>query len=303
MITLNTEKGLVTIENWEDILARPDFVQNLNPKQHKLKEIIGLYSFPDKVGCGLSNCHAPHNRGFIVSTESGATTNIGNVCGKREFGEDFEVRSRTFKAQVSASDRREALGFFLIKSDELAQAIKRMRTEERGADWIHPKLAWLRSPSKGCPKVICDRLSQMVRSRSSVLSISRRATEDEIEQLEVAQSRQLPRPQYVDEAVAEIAGLPALFVENDLRELLVIQLSDRLRAFLENDIDTMTDHELREWSNWISSVDATIDRATSAIGAGRELLVNENLRPLERILSGAADRTAFKGFLRALPHA
>lgn len=38
MITHNTEKGLVRIELWDDIVSRPGFLAAIDPKTVKLKE-------------------------------------------------------------------------------------------------------------------------------------------------------------------------------------------------------------------------------------------------------------------------
>jgi hypothetical protein len=43
MIRLNTEKGIVRIESWDDITSRPGFRERIDPKQAKLKAIIGSY--------------------------------------------------------------------------------------------------------------------------------------------------------------------------------------------------------------------------------------------------------------------
>jgi hypothetical protein len=56
MITLNTEHGLVEIETWDEIRGLPGFVENLDPKDHKLKSIRGRDVFKDKIACGLSDC-------------------------------------------------------------------------------------------------------------------------------------------------------------------------------------------------------------------------------------------------------
>lgn len=68
MIVLNNNKELIEIEQWEDILSRPGFTNNLNPESQKLEAIIGKYHFREKIPCGLSNCHTLHAKGYIVVT-------------------------------------------------------------------------------------------------------------------------------------------------------------------------------------------------------------------------------------------
>lgn len=83
MIAINTAKGPFKVESWEDVLERPGFTLDLDPNLHKLDSVIGRYVFGDMVRCGLSNCHTPHTRGYIVATKSGRETNIGTDCGSR----------------------------------------------------------------------------------------------------------------------------------------------------------------------------------------------------------------------------
>ena len=83
MIVLNTDKGLVTIKDWTDIVERPGFSSNLNPNEHTLKAILGRYVFHERIPCGLSDCHTPHGKGYVVSTVSGRETNIGQDCGRK----------------------------------------------------------------------------------------------------------------------------------------------------------------------------------------------------------------------------
>ncbi len=96
MITLNSEQGLTTVDSWEDIEARAGFVTNLNPAEHKLESIIGRYLFKDKIRCGLSNCHSPHAKGYIVTTKEGLSTNIGKDCGKNISALISETMSKKF---------------------------------------------------------------------------------------------------------------------------------------------------------------------------------------------------------------
>lgn len=112
MITLNSEQGLTSIENWEDIELRPGFVKDLNPSDHQLDSIIGRYMFKDKIRCGLSNCHTLHEKGYIVTTKGGMSTNMGKDCGKKYFGVDFETMSKKFDRDITAAENRSRLCSF-----------------------------------------------------------------------------------------------------------------------------------------------------------------------------------------------
>jgi hypothetical protein len=140
----------------------------------------------------------------------------------------------------------------------------------------------------------------MVRARQNVVVIDRVATDSEVEVMEGAQNRTLPRRFYISERIAEIAGFSALYPENDLRELLTIKLGDNIQPFRSLDIDSMSQNDLRHWSRWTGTVAETLDRAEEAINAGQKLPVRDNLQPLVRILSSASEIAAFRSYLKEL---
>jgi hypothetical protein len=133
MITLNSDRGLVRVEDWEDICTRPGFTGNLNPAKHQLASIIGRYVFGFVIRCGLSNCHTPHTRGYIVTTKDGLETNIGKDCGKVYFGVDFEEQARQFDRDMTDQENRELLWNFTFKIDEFDERVRALRAGARGA--------------------------------------------------------------------------------------------------------------------------------------------------------------------------
>lgn len=116
MINLNTERGLTKVDTFQEIKEMPGFLENLVPTEHKMDDVIGNYMFKDKAKCGLSTCHAPHNKGFIIKTVDGFITNIGHVCGKTHFNVDFDASVKTFLRAVDERDNREAIQVFKSKN-------------------------------------------------------------------------------------------------------------------------------------------------------------------------------------------
>jgi hypothetical protein len=137
MITLNGERGFEQIESWQQILELPGFTGDLNPEEKQLKEIIGRYIFRDKIPCGLSTCKQPHGRGYIVTTKSGDVTNIGNVCGKKHFGIQFDEFSKVFTQAVTDYQNRETIASHLFRLEGYISEIAEIRSEEKGADWVY----------------------------------------------------------------------------------------------------------------------------------------------------------------------
>lgn len=300
MITLNSEQGLITVQNWDDIVSLPGFVLDMNPSEHQLEAIIGRYTFLDKIKCGLSNCHTPHGRGYIVTTKAGLKTNIGKDCGKTYFGVDFETLSKKFDRDMTAAENRSYLCSFGFQVDELEAKIDGIRRRPKGADWVHRKAQPLLRAGHGCPAMVVRLIEGMIKTGSNLLTKPREATDEEIDALEATQGRWIQRPHVIEEPVAEISGLQALYPENDLRSLLVLDLTTNLDKFKQLDIDCMTYEELRHWSKWTGTVDTTLDKARAAIESGNALLKPGNLEPFLSVLPKGEERTAFRTYLKEL---
>jgi len=302
MIILNSSKELLRVENWADIEGRPGFTNHLDPKNHELASIIGRYAFSDRIRCGLSNCHTPHAKGYIVSTKDGRETNIGKDCGKNYFGVDFETMTRQFDQDITDKENRDRLWSFSFRIEDLKQNVQTIRTQPQGADWIFHSSRPLVEAGRAVPNEIVRRIASMVKTRQNLLSVEREATEAEFEQLEAARGRKLQRPQYVDEPIGQLDGMDALFPENDLRQLLVIDVEQELRTFEELEIDTLNSASLSRWNKWIGTVDPTVERASTAVEAGRRLLRAENLQPLVQLLQDKEQAQRMKKYIASIGH-
>ncbi|MBD8565438.1 hypothetical protein IFU01_14330 [Oxalobacteraceae sp. CFBP 8763] len=303
MITLNTDKGLVKVASWEDVTGRIGFRENLDPKEHELGSIIGRYLFGDKVRCGLSDCHTPHTRGYLVTTKTGLETNIGKDCGSKYFGVDFTDQARQFERDIAEKDYRESLWTLRIALEAIEDRIETLRGGEDGARWVHKQLSILRNPSR-IPVAITRTLDQMVRQKSGQLTVAREATELEIEQMAAVQRKKdLPRPQYIDEPAGVIHGIEAMYAENNLRELLTVQLEEEIKVFKEVDIDLLPFKDLGRWSRWEQTIEKTLDTARESVAHGRTLLTQRNLAPLLRKIapSNPQEEERFTYFLDPLP--
>ncbi len=300
MIILNSSKELIRVESWADIEARPGFTQNLDPSCHELASIIGRYAFTDRIRCGLSNCHTPHIRGYIVCTKDGRETNIGKDCGKNYFGVDFELQTRQFDQDITDKENRERLWSCKFRLEELKLQTQTLRTQPNGADWVFHTSRHLVESGRMVPSAIVRKITNLVKTRQNVLVGEREATQAEVEQMEVARGRKLPRPQYVEVPIAELQGMDALSPENDLRQLLVLDIEQRLRDFESLEIDSMTSGALSHWNKWVTSIEPTLDRATAAVEAGRRLLRLENLQPLLSLLDERDQIDMMKKYLASL---
>lgn len=298
MITINTERGLTNLNNWEDVLVTAGYTPNLDPNKHELSSIIGRYIFRDKVKCGLSNCHTSHERGYLVTTKSGEVTNIGKDCGKKYFGVNFEDLSKKFDRDINEKEMRERLANFAFGVEELEDQLNKLRHASKGADWIYKQVNILQSRGGSIPEHVVRLLAEMVRSGSGTITKSREASSEEFEALK-ATGANLNKARYIDESVGEIVGFEVMYPEYNLRKLLILDIEENLREFKKLNVDIMNYEQLKNWTKWIGSIDNTIETAKLAIKHGQRLLTRENLIQLNKVLTHA-DSDLFRGFLKTL---
>lgn len=280
--------------------ARIGFIKDLNPKNHKLSAIIGSYIRGDKIPCGLSNCHSPHGKGYIVSTDDGHETNIGKDCGKRYFGVDFEILSKQFDKDIADMENRETLWTFNLQLNQVEDRIKALRQREKGADWIYKRKREITELNQGCPTDIVKRINMMVKARNSLLTSTREASEKETENLENLQGKTLKRPHYIEEPVAQLISIEVLFPENDLRAILVLDLNEKIGEFKKKNIDLMTSEELKRWVKWLKPLEEKLALADRMVDLAKALFKVDNLKPFEFLLNTPEDRTAFATYLKTL---
>jgi len=300
LITINTEKQLVRVADWTDIMERAGFTDDLDPNQHELKSIIGRYAFKDKLRCGLSSCHTPHNRGYIVATKSGLETNIGKDCGKKHFGVDFNDMSRQFERDVTEKENRETLWSFHFRLDDILQTIDCIRRANRGADWIYKRSQPLLEINKGCPVRIVRCIGDLIKNGSNIVTVPRLATKEEVDTEEARIGHPVQRPAYVDEPVGQIADLSVLYQENNLRNILILDLEAQCKVLAELDVDIMTYEQLSYWVKWVGTVDEKLQRAQDIVETGRRFFSDQNLSCLSRLVSNGDDVQAFNTFLKTL---
>ncbi len=299
MITLTDERGLIfSPKSWAEIEEIPGYVKGIDPAKHKLKAIIGSYHLKD-IHCGLS-CNTAHDKGYIAQTQSGAVTNIGHICGQKYFGVDFTTFANQHNREVTAKSNRDLLSTFSLQLDDLEIEICELRKSEFGIDWIYKTSQNLINNGKECPDEVVRAIQVMIRARSNVLQKEREATEAETKAAELSQRRRVNKPHYIQEDIAVISGLQVLFKENDLKDLVVMELEEKIKSFKQLIIDDLPHSELASWAKWVSLVDSTKDKVKVSMQAGRSLLKTSNLYPFKEILSDE-DFDKFSTFLKKLP--
>lgn len=300
MITLNTDKGLVRIDSWEDIISRPGFVIDLDPGTIELKAIIGSYLFRDHVKCGLSSCHQPHGRGYLVTTKDGRETNIGKDCGKKHFSVDFEQMRNAYDRDLRNKERREKLESLLDRVPRYLDIIADLRSGPLGADSLYKDLQALTIRGRGVPDVIVERVMQMARARNGRISIQRQATDSEIENLEAIQGKKIERPYYLDEEIGYLSGISALYPEHNLKDMLIRDVLGTFHRLQKVQIAALNDAELLKFSKWADELEGKLSRVRRTMSEAKALLSPANISKLEALAQDKNEKRVFSKFTSKL---
>jgi hypothetical protein len=301
MITLNTERGFVRIEHWEQVEELPGFDPMLNPLKSPLKQILGAYALPSKHPCGLSICRTGHLKGYVVQTEAGAVTNIGHQCGSRYFLVNFDLMAKAYDRDLRAQDQRDHLTAVQHQLPTISARLTAMKGGPDGANWIDRTLKVMRDPQHGLPRRVLTQVDAMARRRDPTLTKPRLATAAEIDMLTAQGQRVAPGTVYMDEVTGHLAGLAALYPENSLRKLLVDQLAEGLQTLGEVDVTTLTDTRRRDLAKWSLDIEPTLAAAQEAVAHGRRWLTQSNLEQLDAVTTTKEERRQFSAFIAALP--
>ena len=271
--------------------------------EKELKEIIGRYYESEEVKCGLSICRTPHKRGYIVCTTDGYITNIGNHCGKKYFGVDFETMSKMLDHDLDMKEYREKLNYF-------------DRNERNGLiNWVENKIQISKdiirflksingeSESRLVPSLISNKIRDMAKTRNNTLTKVRELTKEEkdLESSRRGAATKMSKDlQYREEKIADIAGLGIMSSVEGLRELLVLELQDKLKIFPHERIDKLTDQELKDWNKWHQNISSTKNKIEQLIEEGMRFFEYDNLKHFEKILYDETDKRMWNEFLTPL---
>jgi len=300
MITVSTEKGLVSLETWDDVVLRPGFMKDVDPKTVKLERIIGTYQFEDEVVCGLSSCHHKHRRGYLIAIAGNRETNIGKDCGRTHFAVDFIVMGRQFDKAVRRMQRIEMVSATKHGLPELERRLSALTKGAYGADWIVKKIAVLNGLGD-LPDAMIDGIRRMIQRQDNKISITRKASSEEVAVHEEMTRRRAERPHYIETVVGRFDGLAALYPENNLRTLVVEGLKETFRDLKEADLAAASDTALQKLAKRVEKIERYFVDIELIIAEAHRLLRRANIMKLEHFATGGCDVRPLRQFAAELP--
>jgi hypothetical protein len=243
---------LVSIKTPEDLLQRPLYHPLLNPQESKLAEVLAPYHFDRPHPCGISSCRTPHQSGYLVITEDQKETNIGQICGKKIFGDDFVIKANLQNQRARLKHQLDTLQEVRDRTPELMARIASMLTRDLGAKWAEMTLkAFREAVGQAVFRQLRDKA---LRGETSVEKV-RPATADERELHR--QSNPTGRPlQFVSEKIGDLAGLEFL---NAYPTTILTSLKDKLFELGALDGKTLAAGPRKAWVDWAGSIEITFD--------------------------------------------
>lgn len=276
MIYLQVEDDIVEVDSWDVISARESFSSNLSLKERKLEKIIGYYELPDKLRCGLDSCHTPHNKGYIVQTDIGDETNIGNACGRKYFDVIFTSMSKDFMNTLEYAKLKSYLLEMKPNLFSLWQKVNALDVGSKNASWAI-KMQEKMSDSEAIGLTAYRALRDMFASNSGNVISSRPPTQREID---IATSTGNPAPQSIDIVVGFISNIEFLSPDDKIDDLFHKRLKGPIDALQKSDIEKLSRTQMQPIAKGIRSLDTNTDLLRGKLEIAREFLTKENLSQL-----------------------
>lgn len=301
MIYLQAGEDIVEVDSWEKITSREKFSIDIDLKGQKLEKIIGYYELPDKMKCGLKKCHKPHYTGFLVLTNEGNETNIGNRCGKTFFDVDFKTMSTEFLRDLEYSK----LKFQLTEAKKHVfsywQKINALALGYQHVEWAI-KLHLQINDSAVIGHTAYRLLRDMFASGSGNVMSTRPPTDDEIQLAQVAGR---PVPRTIDVVVGFVDGIEFMSPDNNLQRLYYQDLRGTIQALQDCDLEKLSRTQMQPIARGLNSMDNNVAQLIQLRDLAREFFKQDNLAQLLEGMTrnpniSAADLRRYSDFLETL---
>lgn len=265
-------KSLVIINDWNDVVERPGYKSKIDPKETKPKQILGRYHIAPKQPCGISSCGTAHNMGYLVLCENGTETNIGNKCGKRIFGVDFQALEKTFTRDTNAQRYRENISKFQNQIANFNDRVNFLIDGEQQGQWCYDRMHW--HITKGFESKTLEALKgRSLRNDPAIYNEVGLSKEEREAARETGDNSGYKR-----EFIANINGINAVRDYKKLKSLMRVVLTDEKNVFESLDPDVLDFKDLRRWNGWANRFEKKIKEADDIIIDCKRFLVPSNVQ-------------------------
>lgn len=305
MIFVRTATGSHKVESWDLITSRPNFIDKISKAEHKLSEIIGFYRFKDKIHCGLKGCNQPHQMGYIVRTDDGIETNIGNICGAEEFGVQFKELTEQFDNFMKLETNKMIVSEAKLKCDSWSSTIDSFRKLKPSIDTCAANIEKIQNANY-VGRLAATEIRLLAKSQSGIVTLT------EIETAKWARSILFATNKYMQESgeattdyfMGKVSFTHVLLPENNLRERFV-SISEDIKAIRQIDLKAANSPTIADLSRRANTIEDRIKQLKLLLHEARKFLTKKNLSAVSSKLKNSStasesDRAHFESFLNTL---
>lgn len=149
-----------------------------------------------------------------------------------------------------------------------------------------------RAQKEAYPKPILAELEQRARRDAAVVEATRERTEREIELAQGANpSANRESLRFETQAVGRLQGL--YIFERRIREVLIVELENKLNELIGLDRDKATPRQIQEFYRWATSIEDLFADAELLISEGRVFFLRDNLDLIRHFPMSDETREAF----------
>ncbi len=274
------------INSPQDIWARPNYRANIDPSKVHLTGIVGPYTFPEKVQCGLADCHQHHNSGWLVETDAGIETNIGWICGQAAFGVAFTHKKRQYREAERVYRSRRTLRGLLAQANTITEQLRALQQQEHGGRWLTTSLQAFK---RLYPAWLVEALRHRAVKGEYAVHRDRPRSKEE---LEIARAASPGTPEerlrYIQEQSGVLVGL-SIF-SKPVSDWSAYGLPKKLTELKEIDLERLGVRQLSAWAKWAGEVDTALRDFQALVEDGRKFFRGENLALLIDLANRPEDR-------------
>ncbi|CZU17982.1 Uncharacterised protein [Enterobacter hormaechei] len=299
MIFLRTENGSEKVDDWELITSRPNFVAKIAKGDHQFEEIIGYYKFKEEIHCGLTGCNQPHQMGYIVKTSRGIETNIGNKCGKNEFGVEFGENVLSFNKFMEIETNREIISTAKDKCDAWKKNIEALRSVKPTIDYLSFAIEKSKN-SNFSGRLGAAEIRLLEKNQSGFVTISEVETDKKTRTILFAMNKHMRDS---GEATSEydmgkVSFTHVLLPENNLRNLF-LSISEDIKKIRTIDLSTAPSPEIAETARIAATIEERIKQLKNLKHQAGKFLTKKNLLPIANKIkySSTAEEIELKNFM------
>ncbi len=261
---------LVDLRSPADLALRARYHPSLDPKQSKLVEVLAPYHFDEPHPCGLSSCHTPHKTGYLVVTDDNRETNIGGVCGRRIFGDDFAIKANLQDRRAQLKHQLDTLQAIRDNKDQFFARIAELYNRDTGTRWAETQLKLLK---ESLSSSTAAKLHAMAARGETAVTAEREATKEERDQHSVANSSAKPL-RYVTEKVGDLQGLSFL---NANPHRAATDLKNKIFELNGIDAKSLSPKRRRDWVTWANGIERSFDAIEEGLAEALRFFSRDNM--------------------------